>query len=201
MRTASAAGLGGMILTMIRRLLFVTLLTETAHVTALTCPAGNYDAGQSSCLPCPAGAFCPDGATPPLLCPIGFACLGPGMSFPQLCAGGQSYCPAAGLTLPLPCPAGNMSTPGASSCLSAVVSTFAGNGGTTFVEGASAVAAFNKLSGVAVDISGNVLVADQTNSRVRRIAPNGGTLSIGSAVVFVFVFLPLTACLLVPVSG
>ena len=61
--------------------------------------------------------------------------------------------------------------------LSPVVSTLAGGGAGTkgdWVDGAGAAAAFNTPIGVAVDASGNVLVADTMNHRVRRVTPSGG---------------------------
>ena len=62
--------------------------------------------------------------------------------------------------------------------LSAVVSTLAGGftgatGG--WIDGVGTAAAFNGPNGVALDASGNVLVADQGNHRVRRVTPSGGT--------------------------
>ena len=48
-----------------------------------------------------------------------------------------------------------------------------GNG--AFADGAGTAAAFNIPSGVALDASGNVLVADAYNHRVRRVTPSGGT--------------------------
>ena len=149
--------------------------------TCLACGiAGSYPTSALSgqpltCLPCPAGAFCPDGATPPLPCPIGFACPGLGLSFPQLCGGGSSFCPVSNLTSPLPCPSGNMSTPGATVCVAAVVSTFAGSGNQSLADGAGTAAVFNGPQGVAVDASGNVLVGDSSNQRVRFVTPSGGT--------------------------
>ena len=50
----------------------------------------------------------------------------------------------------------------------AVVSTLAGGG-------AGTAAAFANPYGVAVDASGNVLVGDRFNNRIRRVTPSGGT--------------------------
>ena len=60
------------------------------------------------------------------------------------------------------------------------MSSFAGgvtgfNGG--WIDGAGTAAAFNVPSGVAVDASGNVLVADMFNHRLRRVTPSGGMQS------------------------
>ena len=61
------------------------------------------------------------------------------------------------------------------------MSTLAGSGlgagskdGGAWIDGVGTAAAFNAPAGVAVDASGNVLVADSGNSRVRRVTPDGG---------------------------
>ena len=46
-----------------------------------------------------------------------------------------------------------------------------------FADGNGTQAAFNSPNGVAIDSSGNVLVADSGNQVIRRITPNGGTPS------------------------
>jgi sugar lactone lactonase YvrE len=51
-----------------------------------------------------------------------------------------------------------------------VVTTFAGSGTKTFADGTVSAASFNNPIGVAVDGSGNVYVADQTNHRIRIIS-------------------------------
>ncbi len=56
---------------------------------------------------------------------------------------------------------------------SGVVSTLAGTGISGFRNGAGNVARFNTLSGVAVDVSGNVYVADRDNHRIRKITSSG----------------------------
>ena len=58
---------------------------------------------------------------------------------------------------------------------SSVVSTLAGSGNPAFADGVGATAAFNNPRSVAVDASGNVLLADRDNQRVRRVTPSGGT--------------------------
>ena len=60
--------------------------------------------------------------------------------------------------------------------LSGNTSTFAGTGTASFLDGASAQ--FNSPSGVAVDSSGNVYVADRSNHRIRKITPSGITSTI-----------------------
>jgi sugar lactone lactonase YvrE len=59
------------------------------------------------------------------------------------------------------------------------LSTIAGNGGAGFSgDGAAAISAqLNAPLGVAVDLSGNVLVADYYNNRIRRIAASTGTIT------------------------
>ena len=52
----------------------------------------------------------------------------------------------------------------------------AGSGVYSFADGAGAAAAFSYPTGVAVDASGNVLVADSNNHRVRRVTPSGGNV-------------------------
>jgi hypothetical protein len=54
-----------------------------------------------------------------------------------------------------------------------VVSTLAGSGIQGAADGASTVASFNQPSGVAVDNTGNVYVADTGNNKIRVITPSG----------------------------
>ena len=54
-----------------------------------------------------------------------------------------------------------------------VVSTIAGSGESGFEDGQSGAASFHRPSAVAVDQSGNVLVADTWNHRIRRIGESG----------------------------
>ena len=56
---------------------------------------------------------------------------------------------------------------------SAVVSTFGGSGDAGSTDGQGTAASFNSPSGVAVDASGNVYVADTENNVIRRISPSG----------------------------
>ncbi|HXD78109.1 MAG TPA: NHL repeat-containing protein [Puia sp.] len=53
------------------------------------------------------------------------------------------------------------------------VSTLAGTGDGTYRDGRAAEAAFNFPSGVAVDTSGQVYVADSYNNIIRKVAPTG----------------------------
>lgn len=54
-----------------------------------------------------------------------------------------------------------------------VVTTLAGSGDATFVDGTGAAASFNNPSGIAADGAGNLYVADLSNHRVRKVTPAG----------------------------
>ena len=56
---------------------------------------------------------------------------------------------------------------------SGTVSTLAGTGAIGFVNGAGTSARFNNPTGVALDVSGNVYVADYDNAAIRKITPAG----------------------------
>lgn len=56
------------------------------------------------------------------------------------------------------------------------VSTFAGSGSATFLDGSATSACFNSPSGLVADNLGNIFVADQGNNRIRRIN-SAGTVS------------------------
>jgi serine/threonine-protein kinase len=54
-----------------------------------------------------------------------------------------------------------------------VISTFAGSGSSGFDNGPAATASFNAPYGIAVDVAGNVYVADAGNNAIRKITPEG----------------------------
>jgi ATP-dependent protease HslVU (ClpYQ) peptidase subunit len=54
-----------------------------------------------------------------------------------------------------------------------VVSTLAGSGSGTFADGTGTGASFFGPTGVAVDSSANVIVADRGNNRIRKVTPGG----------------------------
>ena len=59
-----------------------------------------------------------------------------------------------------------------------VVSTVAGDGLAGWVDGPGRQARFNGPTGVAVDLLGNVFVADTYNDRIRKIAPDGSVSTV-----------------------
>jgi len=62
-----------------------------------------------------------------------------------------------------------------------VVSTLSGTGVYNFANGSGASAAFRNPYGVAVDTAGNVYVADQSDHRIRKVAPDGTTTTLAGA--------------------
>jgi sugar lactone lactonase YvrE len=68
----------------------------------------------------------------------------------------------------------NLSTAGA-------FSTLAGNGSYIFEDGAADSASFNDASGVAMDVKGNIFVADQIHNMIRMITPAGRVSTIAGS--------------------
>jgi len=54
-----------------------------------------------------------------------------------------------------------------------MVSTFSGNGTAGYLDGNSSSAMFNNPRGMDMDANGNIIVADASNSRIRKISPSG----------------------------
>lgn len=54
-----------------------------------------------------------------------------------------------------------------------IVSTLAGSGSIGSADGQGVLASFNKPCGVAVDVAGNVYVADSFNNKIRKVTPSG----------------------------
>ncbi len=63
---------------------------------------------------------------------------------------------------------------------SGMVSTLAGNGTVGLVDGNGTAAQFNGPGGLAIDVHGNVIVADLTNRCIRKITPGGVVSTLAS---------------------
>lgn len=66
-----------------------------------------------------------------------------------------------------------------------VISTLAGTGNAGAINGIGKLASFNRPSGVAVDGSGNIFVADAGNNLVRKITPDGTVSTLAGTVAAV----------------
>jgi DNA-binding beta-propeller fold protein YncE len=61
------------------------------------------------------------------------------------------------------------------------VTTLAGNGQAAFADGNGAAAAFNHPSGIAIDLAGNLYVADAANNLLRKVTPAGAVTSVAGS--------------------
>jgi hypothetical protein len=57
----------------------------------------------------------------------------------------------------------------------AVVSTVAGSGSSAYADGSGLNAGFKEPECITIDASGNTIVADTDNQRLRKVTPDGGT--------------------------
>ena len=141
--------------------------------------SGPSPSGSPTSAPCtaPSGYYCSSSVS--TLCPVGFYCLGgvgaAGISTPCFPA---TACPLPGLSSPLPC--------------AWTASTLAGGGGGTSPgssDGSGTSALFTAPSGLGLSGGSSLLVADNANNLVRRVALNAsatvttvsGSGAVGSA--------------------
>jgi sugar lactone lactonase YvrE len=64
------------------------------------------------------------------------------------------------------------------------VSTLAGSGWAAFADGAGAAASFSTPQSVAIDASGNAIVADTNNQRIRRVTPGGVVSTLAGSMAY-----------------
>lgn len=67
-----------------------------------------------------------------------------------------------------------------------IIHTIAGNGTAGFKDGPALKAEFSSPSGITLDASGSIYVADKSNSRIRKILPSGNVVTIAGNGSFVY---------------
>ena len=67
-----------------------------------------------------------------------------------------------------------------------IVSIFAGDWSSGYINGFGTVARFNNPSGLCIDPLGNIYVADSGNNRIRKITPSGLVSTLGSSTIIIF---------------
>jgi sugar lactone lactonase YvrE len=144
---------------------YSTFVGASVPSTCTPCPAGTYStstgaASLSECAPCAAGSYSAAGANScsftASTCPVGTYA-----SAPASCAACSpaTACTMVGLSAQPPCFWN--------------VSTLAGSGAAAFADGVGEGASFHHPRGLSFNAGGSLIVADQTNNRIRYVTLAG----------------------------